>query len=231
MSGPVVLALDTSTVVAAGVARGREALASLTVADRMQHVEQLIPLIRQALAEAGLSLADIDRIVVGLGPGPFTGLRVGVATAAVLAAAASVEFRGVCTLDVLAAQHSAEHDGAGGEATGFVVATDARRKEVYWAQYDSAGTRLLGPRVGPPEDVPGLPTVGPAADLYPGRLHAVMGPRTLDPGVLAAIGWDLPDAGTEPLYLRRPDAAEPTRRKPVLLTRTERPPRPTRGDR
>jgi tRNA threonylcarbamoyl adenosine modification protein YeaZ len=142
---------------------------------------------------------------------------VGIATAQVLASIRRVPLRGVCTLDVLAAQHAGEHHGAGGEPSGFLVATDARRKEVYWARYDRAGIRLEGPKVGPPEDLPALPTVGPAADLYPDRLEAVLGPRQLDPGVLAAVGWNLPDAGTAPLYLRRPDATEPSARKPVLL--------------
>ncbi|HET9873762.1 MAG TPA: tRNA (adenosine(37)-N6)-threonylcarbamoyltransferase complex dimerization subunit type 1 TsaB [Propionibacteriaceae bacterium] len=227
MNQPITLALDTSTVVAAGLAGGDTVLASVVVSDRMQHVEQLMPLVQQALLEADLSLADVRRIIVGLGPGPFTGLRVGVATAHVLAAVSSLELRGVCTLDAIAGQYCAEH-GPPRDHGGFVVATDARRKEVYWARYDSAGTRLAGPRVGPPEDVPQLPTIGPAADLYPDRLNAVLGPRRLDPGTLAATGWRLPDAGVEPLYLRRPDAAEPTRRKPVLLTRPGRPPQRSR---
>ena len=63
------------------------------------------------LAEAGLSVADLDRVVVGLGPGPFTGLRVGVATARVLAAARTLPLRGLCTLDVLALQHASERPG------------------------------------------------------------------------------------------------------------------------
>ena len=96
------------------------------------------------------------------------------------------------------------------------MATDARRREVYWARYGADGTRLEGPEVGSPDAVPRLPTVGPAADLYADRLDAVPGPRTLDAGLLAAHGLDLPSAGTEPLYLRRPDAAEPSRRKSVL---------------
>jgi len=155
--------------------------------------------------------------VVGLGPGPFTGLRVGIATARVLASVVGVPLRGVCSLDVLAAQYAA-HQPPGS----FVVATDARRKEVYWARYDAAGVRLEGPEVSSPDGVPPLPTVGPGAQLYSDRLDAVLGPRVLDPGVLAARGWQLADAGTEPLYLRRPDAALPTRRKSVLTWRVDR---------
>ena len=122
---------------------------------------------------------------------------------------------------MIALEYAAEFgscDGETGEVgrDGFVVASDARRREVYWARYTPAGQRVDGPRVSAPDQVPALPTVGPGADLYPDRLTAVLGPRQLDPGLLAARGHDLPDAGREPLYLRRPDAAEPTRRKSVL---------------
>jgi tRNA threonylcarbamoyl adenosine modification protein YeaZ len=217
---PLVLAVDTSTTVAVGLARGAEVLAVAGVADRRLHVEQLTPLVQQCLAEAGVRPRDLDSVVVGLGPGPFTGLRVGIATAQVLASALALPWRGVCSLDVLARQQVLGRPGADlSEAAGqdFVVATDARRREVYWARYDADGIRVEGPHVSEPGAVPRLPTVGPAAQIYPEALQAVAGPRTLDAGVLATHGLELPDAGRKPLYLRRPDAAEPSRRKSVLL--------------
>jgi len=217
VSVPLVLAVDTSTTVAVALARGAEVLAVATVADRMAHVEQLTPLVHRCLAEAGLRPRDLGLVVAGLGPGPFTGLRVGIVTARVLASALGIGWRGVCSLDVLAAQLLAEHHPGREAPDEFVVATDARRREVYWARYDGTGARLDGPRVSAPGEVPRLPTVGPGADLYPDSLAAVLGPRTLDPAVLAVSGPTLPDAGREPLYLRRPDAAEPTKRKSVLL--------------
>jgi tRNA threonylcarbamoyl adenosine modification protein YeaZ len=217
MAEPLVLAVDTSTTVAVGLAHGGTVLAAAGVADPRAHVEQLTPLVQRCLAEAGVRPADLDQLVVGLGPGPFTGLRVGIVTAQVLASALGRPWHGVCSLDVLARQHVLEHRDAEQRDQPFVVATDARRREVYWARYDHEGRRVDGPRVSAPADVPPLSTVGPAADLYPGVLDAVIGPRTLDAGVLAVHGLDLPDAGHEPLYLRRPDAAEPTRRKSVLL--------------
>ena len=216
------LAVDTSTTVAVGLARGRAVLSTAGVADRRAHVEQLTPLVQRCLADAGLRARDVDQLVVGLGPGPFTGLRVGIVTAQVLASALGRPWRGVCSLDVLARQHVLEHRTAGQVGRAFVVATDARRREVYWARYDADGVRVDGPNVSAPGEVPRLPTVGPAADLHPQVLDAVIGPRTLDAGVLAAHGAELPDAGREPLYLRRPDAAEPTRRKSVLLPRGPR---------
>ena len=131
-------------------------------------------------------------------------------TAQILSAVLDLPLRGVCSLDVLAAQFAGAHPGE------FVVATDARRREVYWAAYTSAGVRLGDPRVSRPSDVPRLPTIGPAADLYADQLEAVSGPRSLDPGVLATRGPTLPEAGHEPLYLRHPDASEMTRPKSVL---------------
>ena len=213
MAEPLVLALDTSTVVNVGLAQGGQVLSSATVADRMAQVEQLTPAIRDCLRQAGVRPADLGQIVVGLGPGPFTGLRVGVVTAQILASVTGVPLRGICSLDVLAAQFADQ--SAPGE---FVVATDARRREVYWAGYAPDGRRTTGPVVSAPDDVPRRPTIGPAVDLYPGHLLATPGPRALDPGVLAVRGPGLPDAGRQPLYLRRPDAAEPTRRKSVLPT-------------
>jgi tRNA threonylcarbamoyl adenosine modification protein YeaZ len=207
---PLVLALDTSTVVNVGLARGAQVLAAATVADQMAHVEQLMPLVSECVDTAGIRVADIDKLIVGLGPGPFTGLRVGVVTARVLGFALGVELRGICSLDVLAAQFVAASRGE------FLVATDARRREVYWARYSPDGVRLEQPRVSRPSDVPPLPVIGPAADLYADQLHAVPGPRAMDPAVLATASATLPDAGREPLYLRHRDATELTRPKSVL---------------
>jgi tRNA threonylcarbamoyl adenosine modification protein YeaZ len=207
---PLVLALDTSTVVNVGLARGERVLATATVADQMAHVEQLMPLVAECVDAAGVRIADLRQLVVGLGPGPFTGLRVGVVTAQVLGYLLHIELRGVCSLDVLAAQFVGKSPGE------FVVATDARRREVYWARYSSLGVRIGEPRVSRPRDVPRLPVIGPAADLYADQLQAVPGPRSMDPGVLATTGARLPDAGHEPLYLRHPDATELTRPKSVL---------------
>jgi tRNA threonylcarbamoyl adenosine modification protein YeaZ len=223
-SDALVLAVDTSTTVAVALARGADVLSVATVADRMAHVEQLVPLVHRCLAEAGLGPRDLDLVVAGLGPGPFTGLRVGIVTAQVLATALGIGWRGVCSLDVIAADLAARSGSAEVPAE-FLVASDARRREVYWAHYDATGARLDGPRVGPADTLPRLPTVGPGADLYPAALDAAPGPRTLDPAVLAVRGPALPDAGREPLYLRRPDAAEPTRRKSVLLPAQTRGPR------
>lgn len=208
LTSGLTLGIDTASLISVGVAKGRQVLAAEVIADPRAHVEQLTPLIQRVCSDSGVRLADLERIVIGVGPGPFTGLRVGIVTARMLAAVTGAELRGVCSLDGIAAAHS---------ATGsFLVAADARRREVYWAEYDLEGRRIDGPRVSAAADVPRRPVIGPAVDLYPDVLAGVDGPRALDPGLLAARGWELPDAGGRPLYLRRPDATESTRRKSVL---------------
>lgn len=207
----VVLAIDTATDVRAGVARDGLVVARGVVPDRRAHAEQLLPLVQRVLATAGATPSELTGVVVGVGPGPFTGLRVGVAAAVTLAEALGVTVRGVCSLDVVALDWTVRGDAP---ADGFVVVADARRKEVYWAAYDGTGARVDGPFVTAPGDVPDLPLAGPGAALT-GRDCA--GPDAIDAGLMAASGARLVDAGLEPLYLRRPDAEVPTTRKSTLL--------------
>ncbi len=206
----LVLGIDTATDVRAGVARDGLTVASGVVADRRAHAEQLLPLVQRVLAEAGAHPADLTGIVVGVGPGPFTGLRVGVAAAVTMAEALGIEVRGVCSLDVVALDWASRPD----TPAEFAVVADARRKEVYWARYTADGTRVEGPSVTAPDLVPDVPLAGPGATLT-GRDCA--GPDALDAGLLAASADRLPDVGLVPLYLRRPDAEVPTTRKSTLL--------------
>ncbi|SDD77462.1 tRNA (adenosine(37)-N6)-threonylcarbamoyltransferase complex dimerization subunit type 1 TsaB [Auraticoccus monumenti] len=215
MSGArLTLALDTSTVAAVGLARGGELLASQRFEDTRAHVEQLLPLVRSVLDGAGLSLADVERLVVGTGPGPFTGLRVGIATAEVLALTLGVPLTGVTSLDVLARQVA--RSGAAPEE--FLVVSDARRREVYWSRHDATGLRLEGPEVGAPDSLPALPVAGPGTDVDPGLAARGTGlAGALDAGVMALEVDLLPDTGLEPRYLRRPDATVPGRPKSTLV--------------
>ena len=107
-----------------------------------------------SLVQDGIKGFAINEVVVGMGPGPFTGLRVGIAFAQSFALARAISVRGVCSLDAIAAQVS-EKD--------FIVTVDARRKEVYWARYKD-GVRVGEPAVSFPADVSGAP-IHP--DLYP----------------------------------------------------------------
>lgn len=189
------LALDTSTVVEAAVVHDGQVAATGTVDDARAHAEQLAPLVQRLLTESGIAPGDLTDVVVGVGPGPFTGLRVGVATGMTLAEVIGIPVHGVCSLDAVAAQWA--NEGAPAE---FLVVSDARRREVYWARYDASGQRLEGPHVGAPSTLPALPLAGPGAAL----VGEPTGPARLSAAYLAASS--LPDAGLEPLYLRRPDA-------------------------
>jgi tRNA threonylcarbamoyladenosine biosynthesis protein TsaB len=174
----------------------------------LKHGEQLAPLIERALRDTRLVRQDLTAIGVGVGPGPFTGLRVGLVTARTLGFVLDVPVYGLCTLDVLAVQ-AADTGAVTGD---FVVATDARRKEVYLASYDETGARLEGPAVSRPADAATeLPVVGEGALLYPDAFPRAAGPTMPSAGWLARViaeeRAELRDP--EPLYLRRPDAATP----------------------
>ena len=197
----ILLAIDTATpAVTAGVVRGDgDVLAERVTVDARGHAESLTPNVLAALAEAGLTMADIDAAVVGCGPGPFTGLRVGMATAAALGHALDIPVHGVCSLDVI-----------GGMTAGSVlVVTDARRREVYWARYHD-GRRVDGPDVAAPADV----AVGDAQAVAGSPAHAdLFDLRRLDAAfptpaglVHAVADWSAEPTPLVPLYLRRPDA-------------------------
>ena len=200
----VVLAIDTATpaVTAAVVRRddtGIVVAGQRVRVDARAHAELLTPNVLAAVAEAGVRMADIDAVVVGCGPGPFTGLRVGMATAAAYGHALGVPVYGVCSLDAIGVLSTGE----------VLVATDARRREVYWARYRD-GVRVEGPEVGAAADVP----VG-AADRVAGPpdVAAMFGLPGIEPhyptpaGLVAAVAdWAVAPGPLLPLYLRRPDA-------------------------
>lgn len=200
----MILAIDTSSTVAVAVVDADQVLASRSEFAPRSHAELLAGFVHEVLAEAD---ATVTAIVVGTGPAPFTGLRVGLVTARTLGAAWEVPVHGVCSLDALGAQTAARHGAeAGGDVT---VVTDARRKEVYWARYRD-GHRFDGPQVSAPGDVPaaGL-VVGRGAVLYPAVFPDAM-PGDPDPVWLAReatrrIGAGQRDLPADPLYLRRPD--------------------------
>jgi tRNA threonylcarbamoyl adenosine modification protein YeaZ len=208
----LVLALDTATpTLVAGLGRwsqdgGVEVLAERAVPSGNRHAELLTPAIRGVLDDAGLAMADLDAVVTGLGPGPFTGLRVGVVTAVTLADARGLPVVGVCSLDAV---------GSGART----VVTDARRKEVYWAAYDADGARMDGPDVVRPEEL-GLPGPFVGDPAFAERLGApVTAADVTTAGLLRAAASQLVDPSSAgplvPLYLRRPDATPPTAIKAV----------------
>ena len=210
----MLLAFDTATsAVTVALHDGERVVARQTRVDARRHGELLAPAITAVLDEAWVPRQDITAVAVGVGPGPFTGLRVGLVTARTLGAVLEIPVYGVCTLDVLAAE--AVQAGIGEP---FLVATDARRKEVYWAEYDEEGRRVKGPQVSKPADVAtDGPVVGSGAVLYPEAFPRALAPEHPSAAVLARALTEerVEPLDPEPLYLRRPDAAEPGRRKPV----------------
>lgn len=206
----MLLAFDTATpLVTVALHDGDDVVWEAVSELPLKHGEQLAPLIDRALRETGIVRQDLTAIGVGVGPGPFTGLRVGLVTARTLGFVLEVPVYGVCTLDVLAVE-AVDTSAVGNEGDGeFVVATDARRKEVYLARYTGDGERLSGPDVARPADVAtSAPVVGEGAVLYPDAFPHAAGPTMPSAGWLARVvaeeRAELHDP--EPLYLRRPDA-------------------------
>jgi tRNA threonylcarbamoyl adenosine modification protein YeaZ len=211
------LALDTATpAVTVALHDGTSVVASSSQVDARRHGELLLPAVDRVLAEADTRLDAVTAFVVGVGPGPYTGLRVGLMTADTFGLALGVPVYGLCTLDGLA--YASDLD------VPFVVATDARRKEVYWARYDNARTRVTEPAVDRPaeiaEAVAGLPAVGAGALLYPDTFPVAREPEHVSAAALASLAVEKLAAGEElpaprPLYLRRPDAQVPKNYKVV----------------
>lgn len=238
------LGIDTSGAV--GVAVGdRESGRVLAVGqdDRARHHDEvLMALIDDTLRRAGGGRADLEAVVAGRGPGPFTGLRVGLVTAREIAFVLDVPLHGLCSLDALALQAAEESP----DARSIAIALDARRREVYWARYERAdggsadGTagaaagaapalrldRVDGPTVSAPADVADElmacdVVAGSGALLHSEVLHPNSALAHVDAGFLLREAWRRLDAGedlgsTEPLYLREPDAKKPSARKSAL---------------
>jgi len=205
------LVIDTSSAaVTAGVVTlsdgAVEVVAAHVTVDARAHGELLAPSIDTCLRVAGIGPAQLGAVIAGVGPGPFTGLRVGLVTAAAFCDALDIPAYDVCSLDAIAAV--VDHDGP------LLVAGDARRKEVYWARY-ARGVRTSGPAVIKPAQLAAdgvTAMAGAGARLW----SDVLALPLLDadyPTVagLAACAADRVRAGAPsepltPLYLRRPDA-------------------------
>lgn len=234
----VIVGFDTSSALTSvAVVEGDRVIAERSELDARRHAEVMAPLLSEVLAESGITPDQVDAVACGVGPGPYTGLRVAIATARALGLAWDRPVYGLCSLDAMAAEAFATAD-----VDRLCVAVDARRREVYWAAYARAEGRTTGPWVMRPSDIDdghrALPWVGPAVEqavelgivlaTYP---QATWVARTVDAllatgAVASAPSFDLAEHGAdgrgtaaalaghvlltpEPLYLRRPDAAVP----------------------
>ena len=217
----LLLAFDTATAaVTVALHDGTDVLAQESAVDARKHGELLSVFIDKVLHSAGAGQQDLTGIAVGTGPGPYTSLRVGLVTARVLASALAIRLDGTCSLDVIAAEAAAGATRAGA-AGQFLAASDARRRELYWARYLADGRRIDGPHVSRPADLPtGLPVAGEGPVLYPELAGDALQPRYPSAAQLAGLTvarltTGEPPGPAEPLYLRRPDAREPGRPKRV----------------
>jgi tRNA threonylcarbamoyladenosine biosynthesis protein TsaB len=215
----LLLAFDTATpAVTVALHDGSRVLAERVTVGGRRHGDLLAPYVVELLAEVGAPAADVTDVAVGVGPGPFTSLRVGLVTALAFASVRALPVHGVCSLDVLA--RDVHVDGP------FAVATDARRREVYWATYDARGARTAGPGVARPAelDLGRLPVAGIGPQLWPLELPNGVDPAYPRASTLATAVIEALTGGPgsvellppRPLYLRRPDAVEPRRPKAVL---------------
>ena len=232
----ILLAMDTSTsAITVAVHDGIRVLAERSVIDARAHTEHLAPLIVEALAAAGAGPAEVTDVAVGVGPGPFTGLRVGLVTAKTFAFARGIPCRGVVSLDALA--HAAVSAGFLEGARQFIVATDARRKEVYLARYsveDGRMQRAGDPEVIRPADIPemlrALPAVGRGPVLYPEIFTSPITMLDASAGALAEVALQQTaegcEVGLDALYLRRPDAQPTVAPKSTIMAPAPRGERP-----
>ena len=202
-----VLAIDTAVGISVALHDGHSVVAEATRVEHGVQGELTTVMIAELLQQAGWTPADLTDVVVGVGPGPYTGLRVGIVTATVFGHARGIPVHGVCSLDAVG------HD-AGGDC---IVVTDARRKELYWARYESG--RVDGPHVMLPaelaEQFPGARFVGPGAQLYPDVVSGEV--MDLRAGALAELfaAGNAQLVDVAPMYLRVPDAVAGTVRKKV----------------
>ncbi len=223
----LLLAIDTATsAITVALHDGLRVLTESSTLDSRRHGEYLAPAMAEVLARAGRAAAHVTAVVSGTGPGPFTGLRVGLVTARTFAYARGIPVFGVCSLDAMA--HQAWLEDEAGLGRSCVVATDARRKEVYWARYDVTsngairrGVPMVAKAAAIAAEVRNLPAIGRGAELYAESFGSRVGPLDVSAGALAdlaarmmAAGEELP--APEPMYLRRPDATPPPPRKSAL---------------
>ena len=214
----MILALDTSSALTSVALVDSAGLVVIerTHEDALRHAEVIGPMLAEVIA--AVRRHDVTAVACGVGPGPYTGLRVGIAAAIAVGAAWSIPVHGLCSLDALAAQALDERPGEPVD-----VGTDARRSEIYWASYAADGARTDGPRVRPAVDVgPDVVRGMPSASWVGRRVRHLLADGAVAPTEEIALDTHGEDTGAtaaalagaglllpRPLYLRRPDAIVP----------------------
>ncbi|MDO9395765.1 MAG: tRNA (adenosine(37)-N6)-threonylcarbamoyltransferase complex dimerization subunit type 1 TsaB [Herbiconiux sp.] len=201
----MLLALDTSAGTSVAVLEGDLVLAERSTEDTMRHAEVIGEMIAGVLDDAGVGPEAVRRVVAGMGPGPFTGLRVGIAAARAFAWGRSVPLVPMVSHDAVAFE-----EWSAGVRGPILVVTDARRREVYWCSYDlddTAPVRSDGPALCKPDELP-----------YPefARIDATqVSAGALGRAALQNEALGRPPESAEALYLRSPDVTVPGARKRV----------------
>jgi tRNA threonylcarbamoyl adenosine modification protein YeaZ len=198
----VLLAIDTSAGTSVAIvdpSTGRT-VAERSTPDTMRHAEVIGTLLAEVLAEAGVRPSALEGVVVGMGPGPFTGLRVGIAAARTFALGAGLPLLPMVSADAVARQQA-----LAGSSDTIIVVTDARRKEVFWSLYDLSGDepeRIDGPGLSKPDALPHTDARRVDAAEIPAPQLAL--------AAAALRARELPLASDEALYLRSPDVTMPS---------------------
>ncbi len=206
----MLLAIDTSAGTSVAVVdRDLGVIVEHGEADTRRHAEVVGELISQCLRESGVAVAELSGVAVGMGPGPFTGLRVGIAAGNAFAFGAGRPVVRVVSHDAIAFEHYAS--GASGA---LLVVTDARRREVYWSAYRGVDDLGLPLR----EAEPGLAKPDELPSAY--EQHSRLDAHAVSAGALGMLAETMfsngrPFAGPEPLYLRSPDVTLPAGPKRV----------------
>ena len=188
----MLLAIDTSAGTSVAVVSRGRVLAEADEPGTRRHAEAIGTLLGRALSEAGIEPRHVTGVVAGMGPGPFTGLRVGIAAARAFAFGVDVPVHPIVSHDAIAYGHESR----------VLVVTDARRREVAWSLYDPGVVRLEGPELSLRDDFDAI------VSRYPGV--TVLDPPTVSAASLGLVAEMLLAAGRplgpgEPLYLRAPD--------------------------
>ena len=209
------LAIDTSSGTSVAVLRDGVALAEVEIADTRSHTESIGDAIASALAQARVQPAQITSVVVGRGPAPFTGLRVGIAAAIMFAEGTGARLFGVISLDAIARREFLARAGkaaAHAPSTGpLLVTSDARRSEHYWALYsglDAHGVPVCieGPSVNRPTDIEEQLA---AAGITAARTELAISAAAIGELFEAQLSAGVQSHDVTALYLRNPDAVEP----------------------